>query len=182
MPKRYRWAPGANESHTLDVVIETPKGSRNKYRYEEETGFFRLAHILPEGMAFPFDFGFVPGTKAEDGDPLDVLVLSEAPLSMGCILRVRVIGVIAAKQRDKGKEQWVRNDRLVAVATYSREHENIEQLADLDPHVLDDFEAFFVNYNKLRGKKFKPKRRSGPKAALTLIEQASTAFKSAVNT
>src|SRR5215213_321261 len=92
------------------VVAETPKGSRNKYSYDAGLGAFRLAAVLPEGTSFPFDFGFVPSTLGEDGDPLDVLVLLDTPVVAGCVLTARLIGVIEAEQRERGGER-VRNDR-----------------------------------------------------------------------
>ena len=107
--------------------------------------------MLPEGSAFPYDFGFIPSTLGEDGDPLDVLVLMDAPAPVGCVLTVRLIGVIEAKQRDKDKE-WIENDRLLAIATHAHEHGDIKHLSDLPPRLLDEIEAFFGNYNALHGK------------------------------
>src|SRR5205809_751086 len=98
---------------TCTAIIETPKGSRNKFAYDPETGLFKLGGLLPEGMQFPFDFGFVPSTLGEDGDPLDVLVLMDAPAHVGCQVDTRIVGVIAAKQTERGKT--TRNDRPLAV-------------------------------------------------------------------
>ena len=81
----------------LTVVIETPKGSPNKYDYDSSCGAFRFVAVLPEGMSFPFDFGFVPSSLGDDGDPLDVLVLMDAPTPVGCVLSVKLIGVIVAR-------------------------------------------------------------------------------------
>ena len=80
----------------VNIVIETPKGSRVKYSYDPETGMLELKKALPEGMAFSFNFGFIPGTEAEDGDPLDVLVLNEEPLVPGCLVKARLVAVIQA--------------------------------------------------------------------------------------
>ena len=90
-------------SSTLDVIIETPKGSRNKLKYEPENRKFKLSKIMPEGMMFPYDFGFVPGTKAEDGDPLDVLVLTDDALFPGCLVDCLLIGLIEAEQEENNK-------------------------------------------------------------------------------
>jgi inorganic pyrophosphatase len=87
-----------SDSGDLRAIIETPRGSRNKFRYDPECDCFELATALPEGMSFPFDFGFVPSTLADDGDPLDLLVLMDAPVPSGCVLRCRLIGVIEALQ------------------------------------------------------------------------------------
>jgi inorganic pyrophosphatase len=80
------------------VVVETPRGDRNKYKLDEQTGRFKLSKVMPEGMVFPFDFGYFPETKGEDGDPLDVLVLSDEPTSPGCLIDCRLIGVMLARQ------------------------------------------------------------------------------------
>ena len=161
--------PAGTGPNTGDVtaVIETPKGSRNKQDYDDGYAAFRLAGVMPEGSSFPFDFGFIPSTLGQDGDPLDVLVLMDEPAPVGCVLTVRLVGVIEAKQREKG-DNWITNNRLLAVATHARTHEHVEDLDDLRPHLLDEIEAFFKNYNKLNGKEFKPVDRSGPKKARKL--------------
>jgi inorganic pyrophosphatase len=98
----------------VSVIIETPRGSRNKLKYDPDQGMYKLSQVMPEGMMFPYDFGFVPGTKAEDGDPLDVLVLSDEPLFPGCLVDCFLVGVIEAEQEMDGSVK--RNDRLIAVA------------------------------------------------------------------
>ena len=118
----------------LLAVIETPKGSPNKYDYDDTCAAFRLAEVMPKGSYFPYDFGFIPSTLGDDGDPLDVLVLMDDPAPAGCVLTIRLIGVIEAQQREKGGD-WERNDRL---------------------HLLDEIEAFFAQYNQQKGKAFKP--------------------------
>ena len=161
----------------LTAVIETPKGSPNKYDYDEKYGAFRLAGVMPEGMAFPYDFGFIPSTVGEDGDPLDLLVFLDSPAFVGCILTVRLIGVIEAKQRNKDDEEWLRNDRLLAVATHAHTHEHVKTLDDLRPNLLNEIEQFFRQYNELKGHEFKPLDRSGPKKAHKLVEQGMAAFR-----
>ncbi|MGH6838503.1 MAG: inorganic diphosphatase [Methylocella sp.] len=153
------------------AVIETPKGSRNKYGFDVDLGAFRLEKVLPQGSVFPFDFGFIPSTKADDGDPLDLLVLLEDPVPVGCTVSVRLIGAIEAEQKEKG-EAWVRNDRLVGVATHAHEHANVKSLKDLDSHILDEIEAFFAHYNRLEGKEFRVLNRCGPKSAAKLLDAA----------
>src|SRR3954471_24825872 len=97
------------------AVPETRQGSRHKLKYEPDMHAFKMSNTLPAGMFMPFDFGFFPGTKAADGDPLDVLVLMDAPASPGVVVGVRLLGVIEAEQSDDGGEPY-RNDRLIAVA------------------------------------------------------------------
>ena len=86
------------------AIIETPKGHRNKFAYDAESGLFALRGLLPEGMAFPFDFGFIPSTLGEDGDPLDIMVLMDAPAHVGCLIEVRIIGIINAEQNRKWQD------------------------------------------------------------------------------
>ncbi|HYZ22262.1 MAG TPA: inorganic diphosphatase [Rhodopila sp.] len=154
----------------LTAVIETPKGSRNKYDYDPRCAAFRLSGVLPEGMSFPYDFGFIPSTLGDDGDPLDVLILLDAPVVVGCVLTVRLIGVIEAEQRERDGE-WTENHRLVAVATHARTHEHVQTLDDLRPGLLDEIEAFFEQYNQQSGKAFRPTGRGGPERGRAFVER-----------
>lgn len=98
----------------VQVIIETPARSGNEFAYDPDQGIFALKKVLPAGMVFPYDFGFLPQTIAPDGDPIDVLLLMDEPAFPGCSVEARLIGVIEGEQLD-GKER-IRNDRLVAVA------------------------------------------------------------------
>ncbi len=162
-----RLQPFDRESGTLNVVIDTPKGSRNKYSWDEERQLFSLSGVLPAGAVFPYDFGFIPNTRGGDGDPLDVLVVMDEPAFVGCLVSCRLLGVIEAKQTEQGKT--MRNDRLVAVSADSRTHEKLKAITDLDPALLDEIEHFFVSYNEAKGKKFKPLRRLGSASAKKLV-------------
>jgi len=113
----------------LQVVIETPAGSRNKFAFDPDQSVFALKKVLPAGMVFPYDFGFLPQTLAPDGDPIDVLLLMDEPAYPGCLVASRLIGVIEGEQID-GKKK-VRNDRLVAVANANHMYANIRKLEDL---------------------------------------------------
>jgi inorganic pyrophosphatase len=152
------------------VVIETLKGSPNKLAFEPRYGTFVLRGVLPAGAVFPFDFGFIPSTRAEDGDPLDVLVLMDAPVYPGCIVPSRLIGVIEAEQTEKGETE--RNDRLLAVAANSAAHRSIHQLNDLSQDLVTQIEHFFVSYNQMKGKGFEVKGRAGSKRARALVMAA----------
>jgi len=152
------------------VVIETPKGSPNKLAFEPRYGTFVLKGVLPAGAVFPFDFGFVPSTHADDGDPLDVLVLMDAPVFPGCIVPSRLIGVIEAEQSEDGQTE--RNDRLLAVAANSATHRSIQTLSDLNQDLVAQIEHFFVSYNEIKGKRFRVKGQAGKKRALTLVTAA----------
>jgi inorganic pyrophosphatase len=150
------------------AIIETPKCCRNKFDYDPESNLFKLGGLLPEGMIFPFDFGFVPSTLGEDGDPLDIMVLMDAPAHVGCLIDVRIVGIIEARQTEDGETQ--RNDRLLGVARHTYEHENIQTIKDVSPILLSQVEAFFVSYNQQRGKQFKITGTGGPKRAIRFLK------------
>src|SRR3984957_7074506 len=130
----------------VQVVIETPKGSRNKYAFDAGQEVFQLKKVLPAGMAFPYDFGFVPSTKAEDGDPVDVLVLMDEPAFPGCLLKCRLIGIIEGEE-GKGKE-LVRNDRIVAIEVENHSYARVRHVKDLGEQFVRELEDFFVNYHQ----------------------------------
>jgi inorganic pyrophosphatase len=157
----------------LTVIIETPAGSRNKFAFDPEQEIFALKKVLPAGMVFPYDFGFLPRTLAPDGDPIDVLLLMDEPAFPGCAVKSRLIGVIEGEQLE-GKKK-IRNDRLVAVAEANHMYANIKRLKDLPTRWLDEVQDFFVNYHNLEGKKYRLLGCKGADAALTLIKKAQKA-------
>ncbi len=161
--------PAFDDEGDVTVVVETPKGSRNKVNYDEALDRFRLRFVLPEGTSFPHAFGFVPSTKAEDGDPLDVLLLMDEPVLTGCLVAARLIGVIEAEQTKHGKV--LRNDRLLAVATQDHTHRHVRSLDDLRPGLVEEVEAFFAHYQGLRGNRFTPLARGGPDRAMELLRK-----------
>jgi inorganic pyrophosphatase len=145
----------SGDKQMLRVVVETPKGSRNKFAFDPDEHIFELKKVLPAGMTFPYDYGFVPSTKAADGDPIDVLVLMDEPAFPGCVLTCRPIGVIEGEQGDKRDKE--RNDRIVAV--------------EQDAHSWErELEEFFVNYHRLSGKEYRVLRVKGPSQARKLIK------------
>jgi len=121
-----RLKPFDDKKKCVNVIVETPKGSRVKYDYDPETGLIKLKKALPEGMMFPFNFGFIPGTRAQDGDPIDILILNEEPLVPGCWLKARLIGSIEAEQTGDGKT--TRNDRLVGLALAKETPTSLERM------------------------------------------------------
>ena len=161
-----------NSDNVLQVVIETPKNSRNKYAFDHDRRVIVLRKVLPAGMVFPYDFGFVPSTLAEDGDPIDVLLLMDEPAFPGCVLDARLIGVIEGEDElDGGSTQ--RNDRLLAVASASHTFENLHTIDDLPQPLLDHMQEFFVTYPRLLGgKTYRLLGAKGPEEATRLIEQA----------
>ena len=163
-------SPFTKDGEHIHVIIETPKLSRGKYAFDPETELFKLMKILPAGLAFPLDFGFIPGTKAEDGDPVDVLILTEQSLELGCLLECRVIGVIQAEQQDKGKDPE-RNDRIVAIPLVSHDYETIQRIDDLGEERLNDITHFFNYYRSMSGSVFTPLGNKDAAEAIQLIKE-----------
>jgi len=158
----------SDDKQMLRVVIETPKGSRNKFAFDPEERIFELKRVLPAGMSFPYDFGFVPSTKADDGDPVDVLVLMDEPAFPGCVLTCRPIGVIEGEQI--GKKDKVRNDRIVAVEQDAHSWADIKTIDDLGKQFERELEEFFVNYHRLSGKQYRILGLKGIRRAWELVK------------
>ena len=125
----------------VNVVIETPRGSRNKFAYDEKLGVIRLKKVLPAGMDFPYDFGFVPSTKGEDGDPLDALLLMDEPAHPGTLMRCRPVGIIEGEQTEDGKTE--RNDRVLMVSDLSLQYAAVKDVSDIDKKLLKALQNFF---------------------------------------
>lgn len=168
-----RLKPIDKKDHLLQVIIETPAGSRNKFAWDPDQGIFILKTVLPAGMGFPWDFGFLPRTIAPDGDPIDVLLLMDVPAFPGIAVRARLIGVIEGEQVE-GKER-TRNDRLVAVAEAAHMYANIRKLKDLPRRWTKELEEFFVHYHSLEGKQYRLLGCKGADAAMKLIDDAQKA-------
>ena len=163
------------DSGHLNVVVDTPKGSAIKFKYDSSHQMYKISHLLPPGTVFPFDFGSIPSTLAEDGDPLDVLILMEEGSFAGCLVQVRLVGVLEAKQTQEDKTQ--RNDRLIGVAVASRVYETIRTLDDLPVRRLTEIEHYFVSYNQERGRKFRLLGRFGPARARALIQKGEKRYR-----
>lgn len=157
----------------LQVVIETPKGSRNKFAFDPKQRVFTLRKVLPAGMDFPYDFGFLPRTLAPDGDPFDVLLLMDEPAYPGVVVPARLIGVIEGEQIDGKKKN--RNDRLLAVAEANHQYADIKSYQDLPRQFLHELEEFFVNYHKQEGKEYRLLGVKGSDEAMKLIREARRA-------
>jgi inorganic pyrophosphatase len=158
------------DTKIINVVIETPAGSQNKYTYDAEHKFFQLKKILPKGTSFPLDFGFIPNTIGEDGDPLDALVVLDQPAFTGCVVECRVLGVIEIKQRGKSKE-WIRNDRFVVVPAASLAHSKLKKIEDLGDEWLKDLINFFKYYKEMEDSELKFLKLNNSKNALKLIKK-----------
>ena len=166
-----------DDKGVVNVVIETSKGDRNKFSFDEDLNIFRLKKVLPEGMSFPYDFGFVPSTRAEDDDPLDVLILMDEPGCTGCLVECRIIGAICGEQSEDGKK--IRNDRLVGVAASSHTHSDLKHIKELNSSLLREIEKFFINYHNVYGEKFKVIGQCGPQEAMKLVKKSMKREKAA---
>jgi len=151
----------------ITVIVETPKGTAQKYDFDATNNRFKLDKVLPAGMSFPYDFGFITDTKGEDGDPLDVVVISELGTFVGCCLDCRIIGAITAEQtKDK---KTVRNDRFIAIPMASHVFKDVHKIKDLPKQLIEELQQFFVNYNQEEGRKFKPLGLISGSKSLALI-------------
>jgi len=156
------------KGEVIQVIVETPKGSRNKYAFDPEQGVFKLKKVLPEGMEFPQNFGFVPSTKAEDGDPEDVLILMDEPTFPGCLIECRLLGVIEGEQTEEGKT--FRNDRLIAVCNKSHTYSDLDDIEHLNKNFIKELQSFFVQYHKLDDVEYECIGVKGAKPARKLLK------------
>lgn len=154
----------------VTAFVETLKGSRFKYKYDPGMQLLKVDKLLPYGLTFPCDFGFVPDTLAEDGDPLDILILNEEPLTAGCIIDCRIIGAMEARQTEKNKV--IRNDRIIAVPSVSHLYMKIKNINELPGRLIDEIEYFFMTYHHYNNVKFKVLRIRGAAVAHSLIKKA----------
>ena len=153
----------------LNAIIESPAGSTAKIKWDPKLELFVLSRPLPLGMSYPHDWGFVPGTKAADGDPLDVLVLSEGTSYPGLLIPCRPIGVVLLEQNRKHEKGRERNDRVVAVPSNAPRRE-VEAARDLPARIRDEIEQFFLNATFFESKDAEIVGWGGPADAWRLIE------------
>ncbi|MCC7138760.1 MAG: inorganic diphosphatase [Planctomycetes bacterium] len=139
--------PGPDAPATVRVVVEIPKGSRNKYEVDKESGLFRLDRVLYSPMHYPGDYGFVPKTFYDDGDAFDVLIVTNEPTFVGCLVDARPVGLF--RMRDRGEP----DDKALAVPAKDPTFAGVHDLQDLPPHLLREIEHFFRVYKDLEGAK-----------------------------
>ncbi len=142
----YKTLPiGRSCPRVVNAVIEIPSGSSNKYEYDIDLGVFRLDRVLYEAVHYPHDYGFIPSTLADDGDPLDVVVMISRPTFPGCLLEARPIGMLGMVD-DKGVDE-----KVLAVAAHDPRYDRMKDVGDVEPHVLQEIEHFFNVYKNLEG-------------------------------
>ncbi|HVV85586.1 MAG TPA: inorganic diphosphatase [Kofleriaceae bacterium] len=164
--------PPFAKDDVVNVVVETPAGSRIKYTWQPDLEVFKVTKVLASGLRFPHDFGFVPGTRTADGAPLDALVLADGPLAVGCLVECRVLGAFTVETSDEPGGQKVRNDRLVVVPEPSLRGRSWHELRDLGESMVVELGGFLRSYVEREGRTFELKGTVGPSEALTLVRRA----------
>jgi inorganic pyrophosphatase len=156
----------------LNVIIEIPKGSHNKYEIDKKTGLIALDRVNYSSAAYPFDYGFVPQTLWEDGDPLDIVLLSTFPLVPGILVRVRPVAMM--EMTDRGDS----DTKIVAVPVEDMRWENIKDLEDMNHHTPKEFQHFFETYKVLSGGEnpVKVGEWKNKKFAIEAIEKSITLY------
>ena len=172
MPRDLTKLPAFNEDGELHVVVESPRGSGVKLKYEPDLGSFEYGKALPIGLTYPYDWGFVPGTRAEDGDPLDALVLTDVPSFPGVVIACRPLGMLQLDQKSEEKKGRERNDRLVAVPVKAKRFEEIEDPDDFSDRLREELERFFLNATFFSAKDPRVLGWKGPKYAEKKVRQA----------
>jgi inorganic pyrophosphatase len=155
--------PGPGCPDLVRMIVEIPMGTGNKYEYDLELGVFRLDRPLYSPMYYPGDYGFIPGTIAEDGDPLDVLALMEEASFTGCMIEVRPVGLLDMMDQDQPDQ------KLLAVPNRSPRYQEIRTIDDVAPHVRREMEHFFAIYKELEGKRTEMRGWKGPQQARDAI-------------
>lgn len=145
--------PAWNKDGALHVVVETPKGSGAKFKFDARLATFVYLKSLMLGLSYPYDWGFVPSTLAEDGDPLDAMVVHDAATAPGMVIPCRAIGVLQVRQTRKGK--WVRNDRIIAIPTEAHSGRSLRSVRQVSPEVREELEKFFAATQALNDKELR---------------------------
>jgi inorganic pyrophosphatase len=159
----YDLDPGHDIPEIVRMIVEIPKNSSNKYEYDAAAGLFRLDRPLYSPMHYPGDYGFIPGTLAEDNDPLDILCLVEHASFSGCLIEVRPVGVLDMEDNQEGDQ------KVIAVPKRSPRAEQIHTIDQLFPHLRREIEHFFSIYKELEGRRTHLLGWGGPKEARAAI-------------
>lgn len=168
--KLYDLDPGADSPEVVRAIIEIPKNSTNKYEYDGTIGLFRLDRALYSPMHYPGDYGFIPGTLAEDGDPLDILVLVDEPSFTGCLMEARPVGVLRLQDATENDE------KILAVPSRNPRFESIHTVDQVFPHTRREIEHFFAIYKELQGVKTVSKGWGGPRDARKTINECRQSY------
>ena len=151
--------PGPDLPELVRMIVEIPKNATNKYEYDGRLGLFRLDRALYSPMHYPGDYGFIPGTLAEDNDPMDILCLVQEPSFTGCLIEVRPVGILNMVDQEEGDQ------KVLAVPTRNPRYDQIHTIDQVFPHVLREVEHFFAIYKELEGRVTKMQGWGGPREA-----------------
>lgn len=161
---------GENVPEVINVVVENSKGSKNKYEIDKKTGLIKLDRAMKTAQDFPFDYGFVPQTLWEDGDALDVVILSTYPIATGILVEVRPVGL--AKMIDSGESDY----KIISVPKHDPRWEQVKDLKDVNPYTLKEIKHFFETYKSIEGKKVEIKGYEGKKQAMVAIKKSQVLY------
>ena len=161
--------PGTKDA--MNVIIEIPKGSKNKYEVDKKTGLIALDRVMHTSQDYPFDYGFVPQSLWHDRDPLDVVLLTTHPLVPGVLVRARPVAVI--RMVDSGE----RDEKIIAVPIEDPRFDKVRDLKDVNPHVIREMEHFFITYKKLQDKSVEINGIEGREAAESAFEESLALYK-----
>jgi len=139
-------SPGSDVPEVLNTIVEIPKGSKNKYEYDKDIESFALDRVLHSSVVYPADYGFIPQTIYDDGDPMDIMVLIDQPTFPGCLIVSRPIGIM--KMIDGGDKDF----KVLAVPVDDPKYKGIEDISQIPGHILDEISEFFRTYKNLEGK------------------------------
>jgi len=170
MANLYHLDPGPQIPEVIRMIVEIPKNSANKYEYDGELGVFRLDRALYSPMHYPGDYGFIPGTLAEDGDPMDVVALVEEASFSGCLIAVRPLGLLDMLDQEE------RDQKILAVPNRNPRFDQWHTIDQVFPHVLREIEHFFTIYKELEGKRTEMRGWKGPQEAREVIRGSRARF------
>jgi inorganic pyrophosphatase len=170
MSTLYELDPGPECPELVRMIVEIPKNSANKYEYDGKLGVFRLDRALYSPMHYPGDYGFIPGTLASDGDPMDVLVMVEEPSFPGCLIEVRPVGILNMI------DQQEKDQKILAVPNRNPRYDEIHTIDQIFPHVRREIEHFFTIYKELEGRVTHTQGWDGPREARKAIVDSRTAY------
>ena len=163
LPSLYDIDPGPDSPELVRMIVEIPKNATNKYEYDAGLGVFRLDRSLYSPMHYPGDYGFIPGTLAEDHDPMDVLVLVQEPSFTGCMIEVRPVGILNMVDAEEGDQ------KVLAVPNRNPRYDQIHTMDQIFPHVRREIEHFFTIYKELEGRLTRMEGWGGPREARRAI-------------
>jgi len=165
-------ATAFRDDGAVNVVVETPRGATVKFKYDEASGAMTVSRALPLGIAYPYDWGFIPSTRASDGDPIDAMVLWDAASYPGIVVPSRIVGVLRVDQQSARSGGRERNDRLFVLPVKAARFDRVRSVMELPQRVRDEIEQFFINVVAFEGKDLRVLGFAGPDEGDRLVRDA----------